>query len=393
VPDARLFICPSHGLYAVVSDKRLEIGGFTQPGPLRVQGVLADELAGDLGAGRLSAANRSRLHSLAGATGAPAQAAIEALDRGAFRLAVPTDLVRRGGYRMLWVELVGGCNLQCVHCYAQSDPSRSEMLDLETTAGILSDAAELGFSTVQFTGGEPLLHPALLKAVDAARQHELQVEVFTNGLLLEQPLLEALLRRQARFALSLYADTSEMHDRVTGVAGSWHQTVDAIGRAAQAGAKVRVAVLAMPFNQDRLMPTLRFAADLVGDPAAVGLDVVRNVGRGRYDQNVVIPPEAWQWAQRGIDPAAGRPAASGRACVSASGEVYPCIFTRWVTLGRIGKDKTLREILEAPTTRPGWSLAPEPELEAACRARLTCVECQRAARLLALYANHATETT
>jgi MoaA/NifB/PqqE/SkfB family radical SAM enzyme len=387
------FICREHGLYAIASRSELEIGTFGHGSRLRVGGALADALGEQLRNRCLSATNQSRLSSLAAAVGASAENAIHALSSGTFRPAVPADFVQRGGYRMLWVELLARCNERCVHCYAESEPSRSDALDLETTLGVLSDAAELGFGTVQFTGGEPLLCPFLITAVAAARQRGLQVEVFTNGLLLDQPLLEALLGRQASLAFSLYADVAEVHDSVTGVGGSWRQTVDAIARSRSAGAELRIAVIALPQNHDRLVPTLRFAADLAGDPGAVGVDVARGVGRGRYDQSIVIPPEAYELACRVPKTESRSSAASGSACVSASGDVYPCIFMRWVTLGRIGKHGGLREILAAPIVRRSWLLAPEPELEEACRQRLTCAECQKAARLLALYCSHASQAT
>jgi len=62
---------------------------------------------------------------------------------------------------------------------------------------------------------------------------------------------------------------------------------------------------------------------------------------------------------------------------------------RWVTLGRVGQDGRLRDILAAPRVSPGCVLAPEAALAAAAAERLTCSDCQRAARLLALYAQSA----
>lgn len=383
-----LFCCPAPELFAIVAPEAVEVGSFHAPPPVRLEGELARGLGDDLRAGRLSSVSEARLRGLATALGADVDAVITALAAGAFRRATPAALVRRGGFGILWIELVAGCNLTCVHCYAESDPARDEHLDLETTLALLEDAAALGFRTVQLTGGDPLLCPFLLPVVDAARERGLRVEIFTNGLLLRQPLLVALREREARLAFSLYADQAADHDAITGVSGSFDGTVDAIRRARDVGARLRVAVVAMGQNEHRILPTLGFAGELTGEPGSVGVDAVRQVGRGRLEPAVVIPKEAYELTSRGSDAEGDRHEESGRACVSAAGDVYPCIFMRWVSLGRVGRDGRLRDILTAPTVRPNWLFAPEAALAAAASERLTCRDCQRAARLFALYAAH-----
>jgi hypothetical protein len=63
-------------------------------------------------------------------------------------------------FSFLWLEITGRCGLGCSHCYAGSGPSGSHGA---MTAGdwrsVISQAADLGVSMVQFIGGEPTLHP------------------------------------------------------------------------------------------------------------------------------------------------------------------------------------------------------------------------------------------
>ncbi len=384
---AEVFFCPAPELYAVVTPAAVELGAFRALPEVRLEGELARGLGEDVRAGRLSSANAARLRGLGAALGTDLDAVIAALTNGAFRDATPADLVRRGGWGTLWIELVAACNLACAHCYAEASASRTERLDLETIRALLEDAAALGFRKVQLTGGDPLLSPHLLPAVDAARGRGLEVEIFTNGLLLDPPLVAALGARAVRLAFSLYGDEPTVHDAITGVAGSFERTVDAIRRARAAGIGLRIAVAAMPQNQPRIGATLRFARELTGDARAVEVDVVRGVGRGRFDAGVALPEEVYaQWTQGGDPDRAERRKEGGRACVAASGDVFPCIFMRWATLGRVGRDGRLGDILAAPLVSPGWAFAPEAALAVVAAERLTCSDCQRAARLLALYA-------
>ncbi|HOU94305.1 MAG TPA: radical SAM protein, partial [Polyangiaceae bacterium] len=380
---AELFFCPSPELYAVVTPSAVELGQFRALPAVQLEGELARGLGEDVRAGRLSSANAARLRSLGAALGADLDAVLGALAAGALRPATAADLVRRGGWGVLWIELVASCGLACAHCYAEAGAGREDRLDLVTILDLLEDAAALGFRKVQLTGGDPLLSPHLLPAVDAARGWGLTVEIFTNGLLLAPPLLAALGARAVRFAFSLYGDEPAVHDAITGVAGSFERTVDAIRRTRAEGLGLRVAVAAMRQNAPRIPATLRLARELTGDAGAVEVDVVRGVGRGRFDAGVVLPAEACEGGSRDRDPERSRRKEGGRACVAASGDVFPCIFMRWVTLGRVGRDGRLREILAAPRVSPGWVLAPEAELAAAAAERLTCSDCQRAARLLA----------
>lgn len=192
---------------------------------------------------------------------------------------------------------------------------------------VLDDAAALGFSWVQLTGGEPLLHDGLLEIVARARELGLSVEVFTNGLLLDARTLAALEAHRVAFAFSVYASEAAVHDRITGSPGSWERTIAAIRRVREAGLALRAGVIVMDENRHLVEETRAFIESLTGDRTAVGGDVARSVGRGAFDPENVSPACR---AERGDRPPSGR---QGKACVAADGAIYPCIFSRWLSRG------------------------------------------------------------
>ena len=74
----------------------------------------------------------------------------------------------------LWLELTGKCELECIHCYAQSGPSGTHRtMTAVDWRSVIGQAAVLGVSMVQFIGGEPTLHPdfpgLLRHAIDAGQ--------------------------------------------------------------------------------------------------------------------------------------------------------------------------------------------------------------------------------
>ncbi|RME83199.1 MAG: radical SAM protein, partial [Zetaproteobacteria bacterium] len=129
---------------------------------------------------------------------------------------------------LVFVELTARCQERCVHCYAASGPAREEMLPTPIVEAVLEAAARRGRPWVQFTGGDPLLHPDWLRLVRRARALGMPVEVYTNALALREAHLDALAGLGVRLAVSLYAADPEVHDRITQVPGSFRRTWAAV---------------------------------------------------------------------------------------------------------------------------------------------------------------------
>lgn len=92
---------------------------------------------------------------------------------------------------LLIVSVTQRCNLRCKGCYAQSHHRGAEPeLSTDELASVLDQANELGISIVLLAGGEPLLRPDLLDLAGARR--EMLFPLFTNGLLLDDAIVERL---------------------------------------------------------------------------------------------------------------------------------------------------------------------------------------------------------
>lgn len=107
----------------------------------------------------------------------------------------------------LEVHLTDHCNLRCVHCCTLSPFLAPRAVSVEELERDLARVARvLRPSLLKLTGGEPLLHPEILRCLDVARASGLAplVSVTTNGLLLPR-MPEAFFERLDRLTLSHYA--------------------------------------------------------------------------------------------------------------------------------------------------------------------------------------------
>ena len=140
-----------------------------------------------------------------------------------------------------------GCNLRCTFCdlwenYQQMDVD-AQLIPL------LDEAVAIGTETVVITGGEPFIHPDLFRAVRAAKDRGLSVNITTNGTLVEKrwPELMESGVDSLSFSLDGLADT---HDVIRGKPGAWQKTVDALARVRRAAPHIATSVYCVVTNQN-----------------------------------------------------------------------------------------------------------------------------------------------
>ena len=86
----------------------------------------------------------------------------------------------------VWFQVSGTvCNLACTHCFISCSPGNIShpLMTLEQVLPHLEEAARLGAKEYYFTGGEPLVNPALESILAAALRHG-PCTVLTNGVLI-----------------------------------------------------------------------------------------------------------------------------------------------------------------------------------------------------------------
>ena len=195
---------------------------------------------------------------------------------------------------------------------------------------VMDEAAELGVEMVQFIGGEPTLHPYFLLLLDHALKRELKVEVFSNLVRISEGLWNAFSRPGISLATSYYSDDADEHAIITG-RPSYARTRANIIEALRRSIPLRVGLINVQDGQR----VEEAAAELKAlGVIEIGTDRLRQVGRGVRHQKTDLSQLCGKCAQ-------------GVAAVSNNGEVWPCVFARWMPVGNVHRH-TLSEILTGP---------------------------------------------
>ena len=146
-----------------------------------------------------------------------------------------TSFAGNYGPRRLSVELANICNLHCSYCFRADENlynSHAEFFPVELLRRIITEArAAANITRINFTGGEPTLHPAFTETLKTINDAGLSVSFVTNGWHFDRvwPALQQHRTAVSHVAFSLDGVTREDHDRWRGK-GSFDRLVRAFSR-------------------------------------------------------------------------------------------------------------------------------------------------------------------
>jgi MoaA/NifB/PqqE/SkfB family radical SAM enzyme len=142
-----------------------------------------------------------------------------------------------------WMYANYHCNLACTYCLTESAPrSPRRELTPERMVELAVEAAELGFTDIGVTGGEPFLLPWLPERL-AKVSERLPVLVLTNGTLFTRRGLDRLgpiVDRPVALQISLDRPDPDANDEMRGPE-NFRKVVTAIPALIRRGIRVRIA--------------------------------------------------------------------------------------------------------------------------------------------------------
>uniref|UniRef100_A0A7C3J4T2 Radical SAM protein n=1 Tax=Candidatus Methanomethylicus mesodigestus TaxID=1867258 RepID=A0A7C3J4T2_9CREN len=124
------------------------------------------------------------------------------------------------------------CDNKCVHCYA-GGPRETPELETADWRRVIDKIYEIGIPHIVFTGGEPTLRSDLPDLVMHAEARGLVTGLVTNG----RRLKDASYLRQLidagldHIQVTIESHDERIHDSITGVKGSWRETVEGLKNA------------------------------------------------------------------------------------------------------------------------------------------------------------------
>ena len=238
-----------------------------------------------------------------------------------------------------YMEVTYRCNLRCMHCYADCRDQVGE-LSLDEIMRVLDQLADAGALFLNLTGGEIAFRPDFPDILAASRARGFAVRLLTNGTLFDDDLVDRIaVHDPMSVEISLYAAHPDLHDRITGVPGSFEKSLAALRRCRARGLNIAVKTMLLRHNLDafdaleNLARDLdaRFAFDYMLVPSDSGAQRMSEHGLTDEDLDRFFDRRARATSEPALAPDPAAPlcgAGTGTVAVNPFGEVFPCLAIR-----------------------------------------------------------------
>lgn len=208
--------------------------------------------------------------------------------------------------RKIYIEPTTLCNLNCRTCVRNIWGDQQANMSIETfhqLAQSLGDLPQL--ESVTFAGfGEPLIHPQILEMVDTIRQHDLNVDISSSGLLLDDKMARALVQLGVeRITVSIDGIKPETYAGVRGamlaqVLDNIHCLNDIKRELGMVKPLVGIEFVALKSNQTEVADLAELAAQLNATHVLVSnvlayTEDMRDEALYGYEPQPPFPPAGW----------------------------------------------------------------------------------------------------
>jgi radical SAM protein with 4Fe4S-binding SPASM domain len=169
----------------------------------------------------------------------------------------------------LCLEIINSCPMNCIHCSNEND--HQERLELYEIKSIIDEFKDLGGKILEISGGEPLEHADILKIIRYAKTNELEVRLYTSGLVSQGGEFVSITDKLANDLRESYLDKiifniegskSTTHELITGLKGSYNKAVKSISTVISAGLWAGVHFVPTKLNFREIEKTIEICSDL-----------------------------------------------------------------------------------------------------------------------------------
>jgi radical SAM protein with 4Fe4S-binding SPASM domain len=183
----------------------------------------------------------------------------------------------------VWLEVTNGCNLRCVHCYAESEKPEPGGLTLQEWERVIDELIENGYFDFIITGGEPFFWPDVLQLLRyiLKRKSASIWMIFTNGTLLNDKILDFLANYKIELNITFHSYLKEHHERISCVKGSWEKTIKGIENVIKRNIPYNINIPIGAYNQNDLNKTIDFLKSIGVENDLAGGNIVYPMGRGK----------------------------------------------------------------------------------------------------------------
>lgn len=179
----------------------------------------------------------------------------------------------------LKLEVTHACNLHCAHCSSLAVAECSRQMAWDDFKRVLDEAEEMAVTEIAISGGEPLFWEHLTAAIAYAVKKRINVVLYTTGIAQNAESIFKSLKEAGltKIIFSVFGSSSEHHEAVTLTAGSFEETLKAIGCCTTLGFDVEFHFVPMAGNFMELRPVAKLALEC----GVRRVSVLRLVPQGR----------------------------------------------------------------------------------------------------------------
>ena len=165
-------------------------------------------------------------------------------------------------FRQFYWSITGRCNFRCKHCYLNAPDAEMGELTHEEAISIIDQIAACGVYHLLVSGGEPFVRKDFWSLIDHALEKGILIDqVYTNGWMLTDAMLDEFDRRGIKPEFSISYDGMGWHDWMRGVNGAEQAALDALRRCRDRGFPTNVEMCVHRGNMNGIRESVNALAE------------------------------------------------------------------------------------------------------------------------------------
>jgi len=193
---------------------------------------------------------------------------------------------RETGPVVVW-NMTRSCNLNCIHCYMDSDAKRySNELSTEEARSFIDDLADFNVPVLLFSGGEPLLRADFFELARHTAEKGIRATLSTNGTLITKKIAGQIKEIGIGYVGISLDGLQEINDRFRGKKGAYRAAMQGIDNCVAAGQRVGLRFTINRYNIQELDRIFDFIEEKSIDRACFYHLVHTGRGRSMLDDDL-----------------------------------------------------------------------------------------------------------
>ncbi len=167
------------------------------------------------------------------------------------------------------IEVIRKCPNRCMHCSSFSTENCSEIIPFEIFKEVVTGAKKVGLETICFSGGEPFLHPDIVKMIEYVYAQGLNSYIYSSGIYMNnmnirEPIpywiLDRIANKVTKIIYNIEAIEENTYNTIMGTQGCFEFLEKSIYRAVQLGIIVEGHFVPNKINREQIEHMLLYCA-------------------------------------------------------------------------------------------------------------------------------------